>query len=62
MFIRQLNHVAFDWMKKIVRCIHFLNFKPLAIFSGCTAQFVLDLIGNSEDIFSHDVAHIISEN
>ena len=26
-----------------------LNFKPLAIFIGCTDWFVLDLVGNPED-------------
>ena len=29
------------------------NFNPLAIFYGCTAQFVLDLVENQEDKFSH---------
>ena len=33
-------------------------FKPLAIFCGCTARFVSDLIGNPEDRFTHDAAHI----
>ena len=32
--------------------------KPLAIFCGCTAWFVWDLVGNPEDRFSLDVAHI----
>ena len=32
--------------------------KPLAIFCGCTAQFVLDLVGNPKDQFSHNKAHI----
>ena len=35
------------------------NFKPLAIFCGCTARFVSDLVGNPEDRFSHDAAHIL---
>ena len=30
------------------------NFKPLSIFSGCTAWFVSDLVRNLEDRFSHD--------
>ena len=34
------------------------NFKPLAIFCGCTAWFVSDLVGNHEDRFSHNEAHI----
>ena len=31
---------------------------PLAIFCGCTARFVTDLVGNPEDRFSHNEAHI----
>ena len=34
------------------------TFKPLAIFCGCTAWFVPDLVGNPEDQFSHNEAHI----
>ena len=34
------------------------NFKLLAIFCGCTARFVSDLVGNPEDRFSHNEAHI----
>ena len=35
------------------------NFKPLAILCGCTAQFMSDLVGNPEDRFSHNEAHIM---
>ena len=35
------------------------NFKPLAIFSDCTARFVSDLVGHPEDRFSHNEAHIL---
>ena len=34
------------------------NSKPLAIFSGCTARFVSDLVGNPKDRFSQNEAHI----
>ena len=36
------------------------NFKPLAIFCGCTAPFVLDCsqVGNPKDMYSGDVAQI----
>ena len=34
-------------------------FKHQAIFFGCTARFVSDLIENPEDRFSHDAAHFI---
>ena len=30
----------------------------LAIFNGCTARFVSDLVGNSEDRVSHNEANI----
>ena len=30
----------------------------LAIFCGCTARFVSDLVGNPDDRFSHNEAHI----
>ena len=36
------------------------NFKPPAIFCGCTARFVSDLVGNPEDWFSHDAAQMIN--
>ena len=34
------------------------SFKPTAIFCGCTARFVSDLVGNPEDRFSRDVAYL----
>ena len=38
------------------------NFKPLASFCDCTAWFVSYLVGNPEDQFSHNEAHIIPDN
>ena len=35
-----------------------LNLKPLAIFCNSTARFVSDLVGNPEDRFSHNEAHL----
>ena len=32
--------------------------KPSAIFCGCTARFVSDLVGNPEDRFSYNEAQI----
>ena len=32
---------------------------PLAIFCGCTAWLVWDLVGNPEDRFSHNEPHIL---
>ena len=34
------------------------NYKHLAIFCGYSVRFVLDLVGNPEDRFSHDLAHL----
>ena len=34
------------------------NFKSSAIFCGCIARFVSDLVGNPEDRFSRDTARI----
>ena len=34
------------------------NFKHLALFFDFTARFVSDLVGNPEDRFSHNEAHI----
>ena len=31
---------------------------PLAIFCGCTVWFLSDLVGNPEDQFSHNEAHL----
>ena len=42
----------------VVQSLYFLNFKPLAIFCGCTARFVFVLVRNAEDRFSHDRAEI----
>ena len=33
-------------------------FKPLAIFCGCAARFVWALVGNPEDRFSQNEAHL----
>ena len=35
------------------------NFEPHAIFCGFTALYLVDLLGNREDRFSHDVTHMI---
>ena len=36
-----------------------IKIQPLAIFCGCRARFVSDLVGNPEDRFSRIGAHII---
>ena len=35
------------------------NIEPLAIFCGCTARFVSDLIGNPEDRLSHHAGCLV---
>ena len=51
---------VFVFATQIVQSLYFLNtnFKPLAIFCGCTAQFVSELVGNPEDRFSHNEAQL----
>ena len=53
---------AFVFATRIVQSLFFLNtkFQALAIFCGCTAWFVSDLVGNPEDRFSHVVAHLVN--
>ena len=46
----------------IVQSLYFLNTKfqgSIAILCGCIARFVSDLVGNPEDRFSHNEAHIV---
>ena len=52
---------AFVFESKIVQSLYLLirNFKPLAIFCGCTAWFVSDLVENSEVRFSHNATQTI---
>ena len=51
---------GFVFATRIARSLFLLNpnFMPLDIFCNCTVQFVSDLIGNPEDRFSYDEAHI----
>ena len=53
---------AFVFATWIVQSSYILNFKPLAIYCDCTAPFVLDLVGNPEDRFSHNEAQISIRN
>ena len=39
-----------------------INCKHVAIYCCCTAWFVSDLVGNTEDSFSRDSAHMSSHN
>ena len=44
-------------MKQSLNTSKVPNFKPLAIFSSCTARFVSHLVGNPKDRFCCDAAH-----
>ena len=55
-----LRQLHFPKIETIGRDNHI--FKPLTTFCGCTDQFVSDLVGNPEDRFSHDEAHIFCFN
>ena len=37
-------------------------FKILAFFRGCIGQFASDLVGNPEDRFSGDAAHVMERH
>ena len=52
---------AFVFSKYLVYSAIPLHFKPLAVFYGCIARFVSDLVGNPEDRFSRYPAHIEME-
>ena len=50
---------VFVFATKIVQSTAYIrNFKPVATFYGCTVRFVSDLVGNPEDRFYHNEAHI----
>ena len=40
------------------RLFAYAKTKAQIILGGCTARFVADLVGNPEDRFSHNEAHI----
>ena len=47
---------------KLISALVFATYstmKPLAIFCGCTAKFVSDLVGNTEGRFYRDAAQIL---
>ena len=54
------QHLCFSLMDSTIPLLlKSKKIKPLAIFCGCTARFVSDLVGNPEDRFSHNEAHMI---
>ena len=53
---------AFVFATQIVQSPYLRNSKLLAIFCGCTAWFVSDLVENPEDQFSHNEAQILMDH
>ena len=45
----------------IISSFYIRNFKALASFGGCAGRFVSYLVGNPEDRFSRDEAHMSFE-
>ena len=54
---------AFVFAIRTVPSLFYLNpkFQALAIFCGCTARFVSDLVGNPEDRVSQNEAHLAAD-
>ena len=53
-----VQRLCFRYMETTILLLpKFRNFKPQAIFCGCTAWFVSDLVGNPEDRFFDNEAH-----
>ena len=53
------QHLCFRYMDSTIPLLSkSKNLKTLAIFCGCTARFVSDLVGNPEDRFYHNEAQM----
>ena len=48
------QRLCFRYTNKTIPLLPMRNFKPLVILGGCTAWFVSDQVGNSEERFSHN--------
>ena len=53
------QHLCFRYIDSTIPSVKILNFKSLTMFCGCKALFVLVLVGNPKDSFSHDTALIV---
>ena len=51
------QRLCFRYTDSTIPLLSIRNFKLLAIFCGCTAWFVSDLVENPEDRFSQNEAH-----
>ena len=54
------KRLCFRYTDSTIPLLPKYEISSLAIFCGCTAGFVSDLVGYPEDRFSHDEAHQIS--
>ena len=60
-YAKTKTQISFAVTAKLISAFVFaipLLSKPLAIFCGCAVRFVSDQVGNPEDRFSHNEAHI----
>ena len=53
------QHLRFCYIDSTISLLPKSEISSLEPLSGCTARFVLDLVGNQEDRFSHDEAQIL---
>ena len=52
------QRLCFCYMDSTIPLLPKSNFQVSRLLCGCTARFVLDLVGNPEDRFSHNEAQI----
>ena len=53
------QHLCFSYMDSTIPLLSKSEISRLAIFCGCTAWFVWDLVGNPEDRFSHNETRFV---
>ena len=53
------QHLCFHYTDSIIPLLPKSKISSLAIFCACTARFVLDLVGNPKDRFSHNEAQFM---
>ena len=56
------QRLCFRYTDSAIPLLSISDFKPLAIFCSYTAWFELDQVGIPEDRFSHNEAHMVSED
>ena len=54
------QRLCFRYMARQSSSSYLRNFDPLALLCGCTAWFVSELVGNPENRYSHNEAHMLS--